>query len=129
MARRKKRNADQALILVLACGATVESAARKCSVSESTVYRRLQEPAFKRQVQNVRGEMLQRTSGALAASSMEAVKALLQLLTGGKNEMVRLGAGRAVLDHSVKFRESADLEERLTAVEAQLAAASHQKRQ
>jgi hypothetical protein len=33
------------------------------------------------------------------------------------------------LDHSVKFRESADLEERVTAVEAQLAAVKDPKRQ
>jgi hypothetical protein len=36
--------------------------------------------------------------------------------------MARLGAARAVLDHSVKLREVADLEERITAVEALLAA-------
>jgi hypothetical protein len=50
MAQKGKRNADQRLLLALACGATVEGAARQCGISESTVYRRLADEDFRRQI-------------------------------------------------------------------------------
>ena len=40
MAELRKKNED-ALLVALACGATVESASRQCGLSERTVYRRL----------------------------------------------------------------------------------------
>ncbi|MGQ7361748.1 helix-turn-helix domain-containing protein, partial [Streptococcus suis] len=43
MVARRKRS-EEGLILALACGATVEAAARQCGLHERTVYRRLKEP-------------------------------------------------------------------------------------
>ncbi len=48
------KKSDEPLILALACGVSVETAARQCRVSERTVYRRLQDPAFRTQVQAAR---------------------------------------------------------------------------
>ena len=58
MAGNGRKNADQALMLALACGATVESAARKASVSESTIYRRLKDPGFQRELAKLQSEMV-----------------------------------------------------------------------
>jgi hypothetical protein len=84
----------------------------------------LAEPAFRRQVQAVRAEMVQRLAGTLTAAGTEAVKTLLDLLKGTTAAAVRLGAARAVLEIGVKFREMADLEERLATLEEQVAATS-----
>jgi len=46
MAQQGRRHADAALRLALACGATVENAARAAGVSERTLYRRLKDPVF-----------------------------------------------------------------------------------
>jgi hypothetical protein len=46
MARTRKIAADKALLTALACGATVEQAARKAGLGERTVYRRLDDPEF-----------------------------------------------------------------------------------
>jgi hypothetical protein len=120
MAQRGRRGADQALLLALACGATVEAAARSVGVSESTVYRRLREPAFRLRLQEVRADMVQRTSGMLTAAGGEGVKTLLALLKEGMPPAVRLGAARAVLELGMKVRETAELAERVAALEAQL---------
>jgi hypothetical protein len=79
MARQGRRHADEQLLLALACGAMVQAAAQKVGLSPATVYRRLQEPDFKRRLQELRADMVQRTSGMLTAAAGEAVKTLLTL--------------------------------------------------
>ncbi len=120
MAGNGRKNADQALMLALACGATVESAARKASVSESTIYRRLKEPGFQRDLAKLQSEMVQRATAMLTASTLESAKTLLSLQDPSMPPAVRLGAARAVVDFGVKMRQLVELEERLAAMEALL---------
>src|SRR5437764_1112176 len=121
MARHKK-GSDDRLLMTLACGATVETAARSLGLSERTVYRRLSDPDFCRRLQQLRAEMVQRTAGMLTAAAGEGVKALLALVKEGTPPAVRLGAARAVLELGLKVREAAELEQRLAALEEQLLA-------
>lgn len=120
MAQRGRRNADQALLLALACGATIENAARSAGVSESTAYRRLAEPDFKHRLHQVRADMVQRTAGALTAAAQEAVRTLLALQKDSVPAAVRLGAARAILELGVRLRESAEFEQRIAALEQQV---------
>jgi hypothetical protein len=122
MAQKGKRNADHRLLLALACGATVEQAARQAGVSETTAYRRLADTDFQRQLQKMRGDMVQRTAGTLTAAASEAVRALLDLLKPTVPHASLLGAARSVLEIGVKLREAAALEERLAALEERMAA-------
>jgi transposase-like protein len=122
MPQRGRRSADEAVLLALACGATVEAAARQAGVSPATVYRRLQDAAFIRRLQRLRFDMVQRTAGALTAAATEAVRTLLELMKAPSPHASRLGAAKAVLEIGVKLRETAELEVRLTALEEQLAA-------
>ena len=124
MAQRGRHNADEALVLALACGATVENAARTAGVSLRTVYRRLAEPAFRTRLQGARAEMVQRATGMLTAAALEAVKTLLVLQQASVSAAVRLGAARAILELGAKLREVADLEARLAALEQQVAMAN-----
>ena len=108
-------------MLALACGATVEGAARKAGGSGSTVYRRLPEPGFRRELNAPRADMVQRATGMLTAATLEAVRTLLTLQDVSTPPAVRLGAARATLDYSLKLRQTVELEERLAAMEALLA--------
>src|SRR5438067_1597841 len=110
MTRTKRQTADHKLLLALACGATVENAARQCGVSESTVYRRLDTADFRRQLQALRADMVQRAAAILTAAAVEAVKTLVVLQGATTPPAVRLGAARAVLELGTKLREAADLE-------------------
>jgi hypothetical protein len=123
MASRRKKSAD-ALLLALACGASVESAARKVGVSERTVYRRLADPAVQQQLLALRADMVQRSTGMLTAAGLEAVKTLVDLLNGSQPAAVRLGAARTIVELGLKLRDATDLAERVTALEQQLPAAS-----
>ena len=121
MARRCRKKAEEALLLALACGATVEGAARQAGLSERTAYRRLGGPDFQRRLQELRADMVQRAAGALTAAGGEAVRALLELLRSSPVAGVRLGAARVVLEMGLKLREATETEERLTALERRLA--------
>jgi hypothetical protein len=120
MPQRGRRNSDKALLMALACGATVEVAAQKAGISQATAYRRAKEPEFQKELREIQAEMVKRTAGALTAASQEGVKTLLALLQPTIPHAVRLGAARAVLEHAQRFRETATLEERMTALEEQL---------
>ena len=122
MPRTVRKGADQALLLALACGATVEHAAHKAGLSERTAYRRLEDPTFVRQLELLRAEMVQRTAGMLTGASMGSVKVLVDLQGDvSVPAAVRRRSARDVLEMGLKFREAAELERRLAAVEARLA--------
>jgi hypothetical protein len=118
---RSRKNADEALLRGLACGATVESAARAAGISARTAHRRLKEEAFQKRLREVRAEMVQRTSGMLTGSGLEAGKTLVSLLDATVPPTVRHGAARTILELGLKLRENAEMEERIAALEARAA--------
>jgi hypothetical protein len=120
MSHGGRKNADEALLLSLACGATVESAAAKAGVTPRTVHRRLNDPAFQKRLREVKDEMLKRTASMMTALGGEAVKTLSSLQERSTPPSVRLGAARAIIELGVRLRESAELHERMTALEQQV---------
>ena len=108
---QRKKNEDPRL-LALACGATVEAAARQCGLSDRTVYRRLQDHEFKKRLENVRTDMIQRSAGMLTAAAGEAVRTLLSLQKDAIPAAVRLGAARAILEVGMKIRQIVEIEQR-----------------
>src|SRR5262249_18111499 len=117
MARSCGKKADQAFLQALACGAPVENAARKAGISERTAYRRLGDPAFVQQLHQLRADLVQRTAGMLSGAGLAAVKTLVDLQDVAMPAAVRRGAARDVLELAIKYRETADLEQRGAALE------------
>jgi len=111
-----RRNADDRLAVELAAGKIVGEAARVARLSERTAYRRLDDPKFRRRVTTLRSEMIGRATGRLADASSKAVDTLAALLKAD-SESVRLGAARSILEMGAKFRESAELEQRIAELE------------
>jgi hypothetical protein len=125
MARTARKATDRVLLQALACGATVENAARKAGVCERTVYRRLADPAFCQQLNQLRADMVQRTAGMLTGAGMGSVKTLVEIQNDvAVSPAVRRRSARDLLELGLKFRENTDLEQRLAAIEAQLARAA-----
>jgi hypothetical protein len=81
----------------------------------------MQDPEFCKRLQQIGADMVKRSSAALTAASVEAIKTLLSLQATSIPHAVRLGAARSILELGVKLREVADTEERLAALEAQMA--------
>lgn len=119
MAGSGRKNADDALLTALASGATIREAAERARLSERTVYRRLQDPAFRGKVKEARGEMVSRALGKLADGAAEAVDTLRGLLTAG-SDAARLGAARCILETGNRLREAVELEARITELERRL---------
>jgi AcrR family transcriptional regulator len=120
MPHRGRKNADQALAMALACGATIEASARSAGVSDTTAYRRLKDPEFCKLLEKTRADLVERTMGMLTGAAGEAVKTLLILMRENTPPAVRLGAVRACLEIGMKLREAHDLQARIAALEAQL---------
>jgi hypothetical protein len=122
MPRTCGKKADQAFLQALACGATVENAARKAGISERTAYRRLDNPAFVQQLQKLRADLVQRTASMLSGAGLGAVKTLVDLQQDAAvPAAVRRGSARDVLEFGIKYREAADWEQRVAALEERLA--------
>jgi hypothetical protein len=120
MAQPDLKKTDEALLLALACGTTVERAAQTSGLSVRSVYRRLANAEFRRRLQGVRDDMLHRAAGMLTAAAMEAVKTLLSLQGASVPATVRLGAARAILELSLKLGEASELTERIKALEERM---------
>jgi hypothetical protein len=121
MAKEGKHARDPQIMLALLCGATVEGAARQAGVSESTVRRRLKNPAFRRKLNRRRAEMQIRLADQLLALGNQAVRTWAQLMEPKESGSTRLGASRSVMEFGLKTRESADLAIRLTELEQRVA--------
>jgi hypothetical protein len=119
-ASERRGRADEALILALACGATVEAAAAKAGLGKTTAFRRLKDPKFRARLDSARSEMVQRATAMLTAAAMEAVKTLLDLQDKKQPAATRLGAARSVLEIGNKLRTENDLVARLEAAERAL---------
>jgi hypothetical protein len=117
-----RHNADDQLLLLLACGATLESAARQAGVSLRTANRRAGDPEFQRKITALRWDMVQRAVGMVTAAMAESVKTLIVLQKETVPHSSRLGAARTMLEIGLKLREQNDLEQRLATLEAQVAA-------
>ncbi|MFO0804414.1 MAG: hypothetical protein U0791_14985 [Gemmataceae bacterium] len=127
MGPQRKKNEDP-LLLALACGATVDAAARQCGLSDRTVYRRLQDDEFQKRLTEVRADMVQRSSSMLTAAAGEAVRTLLALLKPPTSAAVRLGAARAILEVGLKIRQMVELEDRMSELEEAVAVQDENQR-
>jgi hypothetical protein len=124
MPRSKRKKSDDSLLLALACGATVDAAARQCGISERTIYRRLEDAEFKKRLQRVRADMVGRSAWMLTGAAGEAIRTLLTLQKDS-TPAVRLGAARTILEMGLKIRQMVDLEQRMAELEELVAARDH----
>jgi len=113
-------NAKQelALVALLECGGRVAVAAGKMKVNESTLWRWLQEPAFRtayrlRRAQVVEGAIAQMQSNCAAAARVLGEVMLDQAAPAS----VRVGAAKAVLDLSIDAVVMYELVERVEELE------------
>lgn len=109
---------DQVLLTALVCGGTVESAARKAGVSARTVYRRLSQARFQERLRRCRRDLVERTSGLLTGAALGAVKTLVDLQQDpAAPATVKRRAARDILELGLRFRDTTDLEERISRLE------------
>src|SRR5439155_21273955 len=110
------------LITALAPAAAVGSAGCRPGIGGRTAYRRLADPAFKACVRQAQLDVVLRTTGMLTGACLGSVKALVDLQNDASTpHAVRRGAARDILELGVKYRESADMEQRVAALVQRMA--------
>ena len=103
-------------IPILIASDTVEEAAQEIGVSRTTLYSWLEKEEFDQAVKVARRKLLDKSLNKLTNVSMKAVNTLEKLLDA-ESEAVRRAAANDVLNHSLKYRELSEIEERLESVE------------
>jgi hypothetical protein len=96
-----KLNIDDGLALAIAAGASKAVAAQRAGCSESTVSRRLADPAFRDLVRQCRAEMQSAVIGRLSAVGILAADELHRELKSD-SEKIRQGAAKALLDFMLR---------------------------
>jgi hypothetical protein len=117
MSTLREKVSDDSLLKLLACGATVESTARKLGVTERTVYRRLAKPKFRQRLQELRQEAMERNANTASALAPEALKTLLDLMSPGQPPAERRQAAATVLKMGIEMQGQADLARRVATLE------------
>lgn len=115
-----RHRADDAIILALVSGATVAEAAEKAGISESTVYSRLRNPAFKLRLDDARNQIVAQSMAILTTAAVEASTTLRDLLAGDSPPTVRLNAARAIHELGIGLRKETSFHERLAAIERKM---------
>ena len=108
---------DFALVVALACGATIDAAAERAGCSPRTVSRRLADADFARQVSTVRGQLFAAATGRLAKAATKAADKLEKLLESPQDH-VAYAAAKSILELGTKLRESAEFEMRIAQLES-----------
>jgi hypothetical protein len=76
----------------------------------------LADPAFQRRLASARDELVSEALGELVASAAGAVERLRTLLDA-RDDRVKLGAAKTLLDQLLRIRETVTLAERVAALE------------
>ncbi|MBX9681833.1 MAG: hypothetical protein K2X38_23995 [Gemmataceae bacterium] len=116
----ESQSKDEILLQALLCGASMDAAARKAGMSRSAGYRRLANPKFAKQYREAKADLVKRATAILSAGSLEASKALLDLIGAKNPPATRLGAARTVIELAAKLREQTEMEERMASLEQRL---------
>jgi len=99
---------------------TMAKAAKLAGVSESTLWRWMQDRDFQRAYREAQDKVFDGSLGALQGATTAAVAALKRNLTCG-SPTAEVGAARTILDFTMKARELLDLTERVRDLEQRLA--------
>jgi hypothetical protein len=109
---------QEALALHVAGGLSLSVAARKAKVPVGTAKTwSATLPGFRHRVQELRAEMTERAMARLIDSMTSAADTLGFLCRRAKNEQVRLGAAKAVLELGCRLKETVELEARIAELE------------
>ena len=109
---------------------TTRAAATAAGVSEATLWRWLADPAFSKAHRAARTQLLDKTLALLLAQGQGAIEALADVMKEATNPAsARVSAARAILEISLKARDSLEMEERLKTIEDRLDALINKRTQ
>lgn len=112
----KLPRSTDAVIVALLANPKMKAAAKAAGVSESTLWRLLQDEEFQRKYRAAQNKVFDGSLGSLQGATAAAVDALKKNLTCGVPS-AEIMAARTILDFTMKARELLDLSARLEELE------------
>jgi hypothetical protein len=112
----RRRPGDEKILAALASGHPYSEAARIAKVSSKTVQRRMADPLFRVEVEELRARVVQQTAASLATLATKACATLEPLLNDGEPWM-RQKTALAVIELSIRYRETLEFSDRLALLE------------
>ena len=109
MAKSNGKN-DEIIIAALISNTTVRAAAAACGVSETQIYARLRNPAFKERYNLARRDVLEQCAAyvqGLVGEALEKMREIMNDVNAGPQ--VRLNAAEAIVRSSLRLTEQADI--------------------
>ena len=114
------RRQETVISTLLTCPSLTE-AAHQAGIGEATLRRWLKDDAFAEAYREARRQVVQHAIGALQHACSQAVDALKTIMSNPEAPAsARVSAAKTVLELALKAVELENIEERLTALEAQL---------
>jgi len=115
---KQSRKKEQAIVALLVAPTLID-AAKNCDVSESTLRRWMQEPAFVDSYRQARERMLEAAINRVCSSASQAADVLLEISKSkGATSSSRVSAARAILEIAIKVQEFHELESRVAELES-----------
>jgi len=109
---------QHAALIALLEHSTVREAASSAGVHKATLYKWLQDPAFRAAYRVARREAITRATARLQQVSSEAVEVLREVMNDPAQQgAARVGAARIVLDYAARMTELEDLGARVEVLE------------
>lgn len=115
-----KHITDSQLLTALLVHGGVTKAAAALNISRPTIYKRLQDPAFRAQYDSAQGVLLSVAATSMSDALDDAIGALREVITDkNANVNARIAASDSLLRHCAKYCETASICRRLDALEKQ----------
>lgn len=128
MARSGTAAADDALVILLASGASIDEAAEASGISRRTIYRRLDDAKFQARIEEARQLFTTRALHRLLSLRLQHVENIHRLSGAERkrgvhlpSEAVQLNASKAIIELGGKLRVEHELEQRIRDIEERLA--------
>ncbi len=115
IAMAKDKNHEKAIAALIST-TSITDAAKKCRLSEPTLYRYLQDEAFKREYRNARRNVVESAVGQIQSATSEAVSTLKRNMSC-EHPSTEVRAAQIILDTAYKGVEMLDILERLERLE------------
>lgn len=107
---------QEKVLIDLLNGLSITNAAKLNGISETTIYKWLNDESFKREYRRLRRESVEESLSILQQTAKEAAETLRRNLNCGKPE-VETRTAQIVIDNAVKAVELTDIVERLEILE------------
>ena len=121
-AHGRRDRSDATLIAGLLAGRTIAEAAAAAGMGERTARRRTQDPVFQARFRTAEGDLMSATATALGAACTRAVTTLVDLLDPATPASTRRSAAQTIIELRLRLFTDLDVDRRLAAIEAALAA-------